>query len=61
MEIKNLKYYDIDNSVFNVEVRAKMMNYGEDEKNEDDLNKLQETVLMDELYSISASRFLGKS
>lgn len=60
-EIKNLNYCNLEESIFNVEVRAKEeLKYSE--VNEPvDVSHLQDTVYMDEMYSINASRFIGKS
>jgi len=50
----------VDPSVFNLEVRAKEMQFEEMDEGVE-LSHLQDTVYMDEMYSISASRFMGKS
>jgi hypothetical protein len=41
-------------------IRAKELNFDEVEERVD-LSHLQDTVFLDEMYSINASRFMGKS
>ncbi len=59
-EIKNLRYGALDERIFKVQVRAKELNYKEAEE-QVDLSHLQDTVYLDEMYSINVSRFVGRS
>jgi hypothetical protein len=55
-----LRYGLLDDSIFKIEVRAKEMNYKSAEE-QVDLSHLQDTVYLDEMYSINVSRFVGRS
>ena len=61
-ELKNLIFHStmLDDRIFNVEIQAQEKAFTRDEDNQE-LNSLKSTVILDEMYSLNVSQFLGKT